>query len=143
MIEKKLLRPERLRRVPSSFSWLDHRLMREGIVLRLQPAELLLYFFLVLVGDREGLSFYSLKSIARYLKLPPDVLEKTRRSLCQRGLIAYQEPLYQVLSLPVNQEQVTPPPRPRQRNAEVESVGEVLKRFNIFKEVQHESRNLG
>ena len=29
MVHKRLLRPERLRAVPSQFSWLDHRLVRE------------------------------------------------------------------------------------------------------------------
>lgn len=147
MIQKRILRPERLRRVPSSFSWLDHRLMGDGILIRLQPTEMLLYFFLVLVSDREGLSFYSLKSIARHLKLSPELLQKARQSLCHRSLLAYQEPLYQVLSLPLLPEPVPPqPPRPRRQGAEFESVGEVLKRLSFLKhlkETQHEDRNLG
>jgi hypothetical protein len=101
VIAKRILRADRLRQVPPSFSWIDHRLIREGHLDRLQPAELLLYFFLVLVGDAAGLSYYSLPRIARYLKISPEEIERARSSLSNRGLIAYQAPLYQVLSLPV------------------------------------------
>jgi len=86
--------------VPKSFSWIDHRLIRDGHLDRLQISEQLLYFFLVLVGDSNGVSYYSLPVIARYVKLKRDAIEEARRSLCERSLIAYEEPLYQVLTLP-------------------------------------------
>jgi hypothetical protein len=100
MVTKRILRPERLRVVPRSFSWVDHGLLRDGHLERLQPREILLYFFLVLVGDRRGLSYYSPPAISRYLKLSEDEIRHARRSLAERGLIAFQKPLYQVLSLP-------------------------------------------
>ena len=115
MVTKRLLRPERLRVVPRSFSWVDHRLLRDGHLERLQPGEILLYFFLVLVGDGRGLSYYSPPAISRYLKLSDVELRHARRSLAERGLIAFESPLYQVLSLPSAEK--TSPPSLRARNA--------------------------
>lgn len=100
MIKKRVLRSTQLRVVPRSFSWIDHRLIRDGHLDRLQIPEQLLYFFLILVGDSSGVSYYSLPVISRYLKLKIDAIDQARGSLCERGLIAYEEPLYQVLALP-------------------------------------------
>jgi hypothetical protein len=100
MIHKRVLRPTRVRVVPRSFSWIDHRLIRDGHLDRLQIPEQLLYFFLILVGDSNGVSYYSLPVISRFLKLKHEAIEEARRSLCERSLIAHEEPLYQVLALP-------------------------------------------
>jgi hypothetical protein len=93
--------------VPKSFSWIDHRLIRDGHLERLQIPEQILYFFLVLVGDSNGVSYYSLPVISRYVKLKIDAIEEARRSLCERSLIAYQAPLYQVLALQEPEAKVT------------------------------------
>ena len=131
-ITKRLLRADRVRRVPRSFSWLDHRLIRDDHLLRLRPGEILLYFFLVLVGDHRGLSYYSLRSISRYLKLPAQEIEAARISLCDRGLIAYEAPLYQVLSLPEKEERSAPRAfTSAPRGGEPRSVGEIL--TNVLK----------
>jgi hypothetical protein len=122
---KHLLRPERVRKVPRSFSWVDHRLIRDGHLERLQPGEILLYFFLVLVGDHQGLSFYSPRSISRQLKLTPEEIESARTSLCERSLIAYKAPLYQVLSLPERTDAPASRPSAR-RGGEAVSIGEIL-----------------
>ncbi len=126
-ITKRLLRADRVREVPRSFSWLDHRLIRDDHLLRLQPGEILLYFFLVLVGDHRGLSYYSPRSISRYLKLPAEEIETARGSLCDRGLIAYDAPLYQVLSLAEKAERSTAPPcASARRGGDALSIGEIL-----------------
>jgi hypothetical protein len=131
-ITKRLLRADRVRKVPRSFSWLDHRLIRDDHLLRLQPGEILLYFFLVLVGDHRGLSYYSLRSISNYLKLPAQELEAARISLCDRGLIAYEAPLYQVLSLSEKEERLAPrASTSAPRGGEPRSVGEIL--TNVLK----------
>ena len=52
-----------------------------------------------MVSDRQGLSFYSDKSVRGILKLDKQSLNKARRQLQIQGLIAYEYPIYQVLSL--------------------------------------------
>jgi hypothetical protein len=54
MKSKSPILPERIRRISGSFSWLDHRLLHSGFLRLMQPEEMLLYFFLVLVGDKNG-----------------------------------------------------------------------------------------
>ncbi len=134
-ITKRLLRADRVRRVPRSFSWIDHRLLRDGHFLRLQPEEILLYFFLVLVGDHRGLSYYSLGSIARFLKLPHSEIDCARITLCHRGLLAYEAPLYQVLSLPETATgSVSQPSASRGRGGEPHSLEEILTNLEMLKE---------
>jgi hypothetical protein len=58
-----------------------------------------LYLFLVTVGDARGLSYYGDKSIIKYLSMDQKTLEHARANLMRIGLIAWQKPLYQVLSL--------------------------------------------
>ena len=58
-----------------------------------------LYLVLVTVGDEHGLSYYSDKSLSRLLSLSGEEIVAARRQLVAAGMIAYEEPLYQVLSL--------------------------------------------
>lgn len=136
-IRKRVLRADRVRRIPRSFSWLDHRLLRDGHLLRLRPREILLYFFLVLVGDHRGLSYYSLRSLSSYLKLPEREIETARTSLCERGLIAYEAPLYQVLSLPESpqkaQRSIRSPGVGGERGGETCGLGEILRKIELLK----------
>jgi len=62
--------------------------------------EILLYFFLVAVSDRNGLSFYHDDRIACLLKIDLPALGTAREALIRRSLVAYDPPLYQVLCLP-------------------------------------------
>ena len=59
-----------------------------------------IYLFLVTVADAHGLSYYADASVSRRLGLDPRRLERARRDLIGLGLIAFEPPLYQVLSLP-------------------------------------------
>ena len=97
---KQVVCEERVRQVPRQFSWVDHRLVRDGFCRRCQPEELALYLFLITVGDAEGLSYYSEASMGRLLTLPPEQLPALREGLCRADLVAYRQPLYQVLELP-------------------------------------------
>ena len=56
MIDKQPLCPDRLRTIGGSFAFLEHRFLREGFWSSLGHHELLLYVFLILVADRNGLS---------------------------------------------------------------------------------------
>jgi len=97
---KRVLLPERLRKIEGSFSWIDHRFVTGGFLRDLSTLEILLYLFLVAVSDRNGLSFYHDDRIASLLKIDLSALGQAREGLVRRSLVAYQPPLYQVLSLP-------------------------------------------
>jgi len=100
MKTKRLLCPQRVRRVPHQFSWIDQRLVRDGHISRCGGVQALgLYLLLVTVADSQGLSYYSDKTAARLLGLSEVDLRQARHNLLNAGLIAYQDPLYQVLSL--------------------------------------------
>ena len=99
MVTKRLLRPERLRAVPSQFSWLDHRLVRERHLERCSTEALALYLFLVTVADAKGLSYYADASVCARLGLSGEQLDAARQGLVGADLIAFEAPLYQVLSL--------------------------------------------
>jgi hypothetical protein len=100
MSVKKLLRPDRIRKIEGSFSWIDHRFVTGGFLLDLSMIEILLYFFLVAVSDRNGLSFYHDDRMVSLLKIDLPALGKAREGLIGRSLLAYEFPLYQILSLP-------------------------------------------
>lgn len=117
-MKKRLLNPERLRKVPPQFSWIDHRLVRENYFVRCDHPAWALYLFLASVADAEGLSYYSDASLVRRLKMDPLVLSASRQQLVRAGLIAYEKPFYQVLSL-------DPVAAPRSGPI---SVGELLRR---------------
>ena len=95
----KLPRPERCRSIPPHFSWIDHRLVRDGHLHRCRPSALALYLFLVTVADRQGLSYYQERTIGAMLHWNQDQLRAAREELVHHQLIAYEPPLYQILSL--------------------------------------------
>ena len=84
---------------PRGFGWVDHRLLRDGYIGRCSPQALALYVLLVCASDAQGLSYYSDLRMAQLLTLEPATVSLARRELIELGLIAYQKPLYQLLSL--------------------------------------------
>ena len=96
---KRVICSERVRKIPTQFSWVDHRLVRERHIERCDAHAAALYLFLVTVADVQGLSYYSDASLGRSLSMDPVRLSKARGDLIRAGLIAYQRPLYQVLAL--------------------------------------------
>ena len=120
---KQPLRPDRLRHVPAQFSWVDHRLVREGHLRRATPNGLALYLFLVTVADAQGMSYYGDTRCAEHLGMDIASLQAARRSLIQAGLIAYTRPLYQVLSLDrVSEPEVS-------RHGEARSLAQILSKM--------------
>jgi len=73
--------------------------VQENYFLRCDHSSWTLYLFLASVADAEGLSYYSEASLMRRLNMDLVVLSASRRQLIQAGLIAYEKPFYQVLSL--------------------------------------------
>jgi len=99
MMHKYPICSAKLRRVPSQFSWVDQRLVRERYIDQLSHPACALYLFLVTVADAQGLSYYADRSLGQRLSLSPATLSQARETLIRQGLLAYQRPLYQVLAL--------------------------------------------
>jgi len=99
MVQKHLICRERVRLIPNQFSWVDQRLVRDRHIESCSHPAAALYLFLVTVGDQQGLSYYSDSSLMSRLFMDLQTLESARQNLIQIGLIAYESPLYQVLSL--------------------------------------------
>jgi len=74
--------------------------LHHGFVKQLAPESLRLYFFLCLVADRQGLSYYDYEKICSLLKLDLEQYLGARRQLMAQSLIAFEQPVFQVLSLP-------------------------------------------
>jgi hypothetical protein len=121
-IKKRVLCPERLRKVPAQFSWVDQRLARQRYLSCCDHAAWALYLVLVIVADAEGLSYYSNESLQKMLRLDHAGLSAARTQLCEAGLVVYQNPLYQVLAL--EESRLASPPMPRVGQAR--SLKEVL-----------------
>lgn len=100
MIQKQPLISHRVRKINGSFAWISHQFLRRGFWSTLSHHELLLYLFLVIVGDRRGLSFYSFDKICSLLSIDTDQYIEARNALIDKDLIAFDGYLFQVLSLP-------------------------------------------
>lgn len=127
MITKHLLRTDRQRQIPSSFSWVDHRLIRHAHLRGCDHSAWALYLFLVTVGDVQGLSYYSDAAISRHLNMELLQLSAARQQLLQAELIAYRKPLYQVLCLP-DPAAPAPPASEPPRAGQTVSVGDILRK---------------
>ncbi|MBW1854820.1 MAG: hypothetical protein JRJ00_09115 [Deltaproteobacteria bacterium] len=100
MIKKKILIPNRLRRIEGGFSFIPHRFLTDGFLASLDQKEILLYLFLIVVCDRYGLSFYSYDAICYLLEFSVDEYIEARDGLIEKDLIAFDGTIFQVLDLP-------------------------------------------
>jgi hypothetical protein len=107
-ITKRILIPERIRRIEGGFSYIPHRFLTDGFLASLEQKEILVYLFLVLVADRYGLSYYSYDMICSLLQLTLEEYLVARDGLLAKDLIDFDGAIFQVLSLPR-----TPRRRPR------------------------------
>ena len=120
--------------IDGSFAWIGHRFLRGGFFTSLNHNELLLYFFLVLAADPQGLSYYHYDKICSLLRLPLDDYIVARNQLIDKDLLAFDGTFFQVLSLP--QIPVTEPARLLQNPDDMETfdpatIGQILrKQFN-------------
>ena len=100
MVNRTPLVCDRIRNINGSFAWIGHRFLRGGFFASLSQNELLLYFFLVLVADRQGLSYYQYDKICSLLCFTLDDYIVVRDQLIDKDLIAFDGTFFQVLSLP-------------------------------------------
>lgn len=96
-----ILKPDRIRQRRGSFGWIEHRFVREGYLEGLRDPEALLYFFLSIVADQRGISFYSPDRIRQLLGIPyAHTLQGAIDELISRDLLAYSSGIFQILDLP-------------------------------------------
>jgi len=119
--------PERLRHVPRQFSWIDQRLVRNRHIQGPTPRALALYLLLCTVADAEGLSYYSDASTGALLTCSGSELRAARAELVATGLIAYQSPFYQVLSLEPRPAAAVVATAAEPRIGDVRSIGEIFR----------------
>jgi hypothetical protein len=92
---------ERVRSIRGcTFGWVDHNFLHRGFLRNLTQDELLLYYFLITVADRNGVSFYDYERICQFLKMSADEYLRACQRLIKRSLIAVKDGVFQVLSLP-------------------------------------------
>lgn len=103
-------RPDRIRRIAGGFAFVPNEFLHRGFFAQLSHPERSLYFFLVLAGDRNGVSFYAHDRICAALELTLDDYLVVRDRLIDLDLIAFDGTQFQVLSLP--SAAIAPPPRP-------------------------------
>ncbi|MHC4638917.1 MAG: hypothetical protein ACYTBV_15685 [Planctomycetota bacterium] len=88
--------PQNIRKIKSSFAWIDHRLLRNGFLGVMTHQDMALYLFLVLAADRNGVSFYRKEKICDALSFDFRQFEIARDRLINFKLVAFEA--YTVLS---------------------------------------------
>ena len=99
MKRKELIDPRLRRRIPEHFTWVDHRLVREGYIRKCSIKSHGFYLFLLAVSDAEGLSYYGDQRVSQELGISEGSVSELRRELISARLIAYKEGIYQILNL--------------------------------------------
>lgn len=94
--------PDRVRKICGSFAFIEHRFLHDGFFADLNHHQLLLYFLLVIVSDRFGLSYYSYDKLCTLLGITLDDYIEARNALIDKDLLAFDGRLFQVLSLPAS-----------------------------------------
>ena len=100
MLTKRILNADRVRKIVGGFSFIPHRFLVDGFLASLDQSEILLYLFLILAGDRHGLSCYSYDSICTLLQINIDEYIAARDGLIGKDLIDFDGHIFQVLDLP-------------------------------------------
>ena len=80
-IQKRVLCPARLRKVPPQFNWIDQRLVRDKHIGRVSHAALALYLFLLTVADAQGLICSPVQCLRLSDISAPPVLSYLNRSV--------------------------------------------------------------
>lgn len=82
--------PQNVRKIDCSFAWIDHRLMRNGFIEVMTHQDIVLYLFLIMAADRNGVSFYRKEKICHLLSLDFNQFEVARDRLISMDLIAFE-----------------------------------------------------
>jgi hypothetical protein len=88
--------PQKIRKIQGSFAWIDHRLVRNGYFQVMTHDDMVLYLFLILAADRNGVSFYRKEKICDAVSLDFCQFEIAKDRLISMKLIAFES--YSILS---------------------------------------------
>jgi hypothetical protein len=88
--------PQKIRKIQGSFAWIDHRLVRNGYLQVMTHDDMVLYLFLIMAADRNGVSFYRKEKICKAVSLDFSQFEIARDRLVNMKLVAFEG--YSVLS---------------------------------------------
>ena len=72
MIRQDPICPDRVRKIRGTFAFFEHRFLRGGFFQTLSHPEMILYFFPVIVSNRDGVSYYAYDKICLLLKITVD-----------------------------------------------------------------------
>ena len=100
MTHPHLLRPDRLRIIERPFAWLPCRLLQNDLLKKMTAPPKRLYMRLALAADRNGLSYWGERRICEMLGISTAELLQARDQLIQFDWLAFEERVYQLLSLP-------------------------------------------
>lgn len=89
----------RVRRPSRRFGWIDRRIITDGHLAGLGPADVSVYLVLCLVADRHGVSWHSDRTLSTWVKHSPDRVRDALDSLASRNLVAIEDRYVQVLDL--------------------------------------------
>ena len=108
-IHRPPLVPDRVRSIGGlGFAFFPNHFLLGGFFAALEHDELLLYFLLVLAGDRRGISYYHYDRLCSLLGMPVERYLRARNNLIEKALLAFDGTRFQVLELPAK-----PPSTPR------------------------------
>jgi hypothetical protein len=82
------------------FAFIPNRFLHDGFFAALPADELLLYFALVLAGDRQGQCYYHYDSLCALLCWPVERYLSARNALIDKDMVAFDGRRFQVLELP-------------------------------------------
>lgn len=88
-----------MKRQAKTYSIVDHYLLHGGYLSRLGHKSLVLYLFLVVVGDSAGKSYYSTTTVSKILRISVEEVSFARSELIREHLIEYRQPNWRVLTL--------------------------------------------
>ena len=112
-----------------SYSIVDHAFLRGGYFHRLSHQALSLYLFLIVVGDKDGKSYYGERSIADILHLEGDIFRGARQELLEAGLISFCSPYFWVKSI----SETTEPSASKERQDDQNRLAELLGQIDKLK----------
>ena len=99
-MQKRPISLTKLRQVPSQFSWVDQRLVRERYIDQLSHEACALYLLLVTGADAQGSELLlGALPVPAFVSDPRRGCDRREGRLVHLGVVAYERPLYQVLAL--------------------------------------------